>query len=55
MAGVTDAQLEARDRANRGSIFNPDVDPVWAQVDRLLGVEVSAEIQASLIDEGELM
>ena len=52
MAGVTDAQLEARDRANRGSIFNPDVDPVWAQVDRLLGVEVSAEIQASLIDEG---
>jgi len=50
--GVTEAQLDARDRANRGSIFNPDVDPVWAQVDRLLGAAVSADIQASLIDEG---
>lgn len=36
------SQLAARDRLNRDAIFNPQVDRVWAQVDRLLGAETSA-------------
>lgn len=51
--GVTDMgyspeQLAARDQSNRDAIFNPKIDKVWAQVDRLLGAEVSAELQAVL-------
>jgi len=37
-----------RDARNRAAIFNPEVDPVWARVDQLLGPESSADIQASL-------
>lgn len=51
--GVTDMaytpeQLASRDRSNRDAIFNPKIDKVWAQVDRLLGAETSAELQAVL-------
>ena len=38
-ADVADTDLAARDLRNRANIFNPDVDPVWAQVARLLGDE----------------
>lgn len=49
VAGTADeAGLSARDAANRAAIFSPDVDPVWARVDQLLGAEVSANIQTSL-------
>jgi hypothetical protein len=37
--------LAQRDQANRNAIFNPQVDKVWAQVDRLLGAETSAKLQ----------
>lgn len=37
-----------RDRLNRAAIFNPDVDPVWAQIDRMLGAETSARLRALL-------
>ena len=46
--GATAEQLADRDARNRAAIFNPDVDPVWARVDQLLGPETSADIQASL-------
>lgn len=37
-----------RDQRNRDAIFNPDVDPVWGQIDRLLGEETSAELRELL-------
>jgi hypothetical protein len=40
--------LAERDRKNRAAIFNPVVDPVWAQVDRLLGAETSAYLREVL-------
>jgi hypothetical protein len=40
--------LAERDRKNRAAIFNPQVDPVWAQVDRLLGAEMSANLREIL-------
>lgn len=42
------AALAERDRLNRAIIFNPVVDRVWAQVDRLLGAEVSAAMREEL-------
>ncbi len=47
-SGISPDQLAARDAANRAAIFSPEVDPVWARVDQLLGADVSAEIQSSL-------
>jgi len=37
-----------RDRRNRAAIFNPEVDPVWSQIDRLVGEETSAELRELL-------
>lgn len=37
--------LAERDRKNREIVFNPDVDKVWAQVDRLVGAEMSAKMR----------
>jgi hypothetical protein len=37
-----------RDRLNRAAIFNPEVDPVWAQIDRMLGAEVSEKLRTIL-------
>ncbi len=39
------AALAERDRLNRAAIFNPRVDKVWAQVDRLVGAETSATLR----------
>ena len=50
--GATAEQLAERDARHRAALFNPDVDPVWAQVDRLLGPEVSAGIRTSLQTAG---
>ena len=50
--GVTADQLAERDARHRSALFNPDVDPVWAQVDRLLGPDVSAGIRDSLLTAG---
>ncbi len=46
--GATAEQLAERDARHRAALFNPDVDPVWAQVERLLGADVSAGIRTSL-------
>jgi hypothetical protein len=40
--------LAERDRRNRAIVFNPDVDKVWAQVDRLVGAEMSAKMREIL-------
>ncbi len=48
-APVSDGLSPAeRDRLNRAAIFNPEVDPVWAQIDRMLGAEVSAKLREIL-------
>ena len=46
--GAGAGQLAERDARHRAALFNPDVDPVWAQVDRLLGPDMSARIRNSL-------
>ena len=50
--GIGPAELAERDWRNRAAVFNPEVDPVWAQVDRLLGPETSASIRESLRTAG---
>lgn len=52
--GVTPEQLTARNSANLSAIFNPDVDPVWANVERLVGPETSESIRSLLARAGEL-
>jgi len=47
-SGRDTESLAGRDRANRDIIFNPDVDKVWAQVDRLVGAETSEKMRAVL-------
>ena len=48
VGGVTADHLAERDARHRSALFSPDVDPVWAQVDRLLGPDASADIRTSL-------
>jgi hypothetical protein len=40
--------LAERDRKNREIVFNPEVDKVWVQVDRLVGTEMSAKMREIL-------
>lgn len=42
------ADFAERDRRNREIIFNPAVDKVWGQVDRLVGAEMSAKMREIL-------
>jgi hypothetical protein len=51
MADVDPARLADRDRRNRAALFDPEVDPVWAQVGRLIGEPTAAEIR-TLLREG---
>lgn len=41
--------LRERDRRQREVLFNPTVDPVWHNIDRLLGVETSRMLRETLI------
>lgn len=43
--------LAARDRLNRQAIFSPEVDPVWAQVERLVGAETSQRMRDILMNQ----
>lgn len=38
-------QASMRDKLHRSILFDPEVDPVWAQVDRLVGEETSAKLR----------
>jgi hypothetical protein len=44
------ALIAARDAANRGMIFNRDVDEVWNQITPLLGMEQSEALRLELVD-----
>ncbi|KAA8889430.1 hypothetical protein F3087_10925 [Nocardia colli] len=46
---AVDSDVAARDRANRANLFSPAVDPVWAQVARLLGDEQAERVRTELL------
>ncbi|WP_194818172.1 hypothetical protein [Nocardia sp. XZ_19_385] len=46
---AVDAELAARDRANRANLFSPEVDHVWAQVSRLLGTDQAERVRGELV------
>jgi hypothetical protein len=50
--GADAQERAARDVRNRAAVFSPDVDPVWNQVDRLLGAEMSSRLQELLRTPG---
>jgi hypothetical protein len=43
-----DEARAARDVRHRSTLFSSEVDPVWGQVERLVGAELSARLQATL-------
>ncbi len=49
---VSTELLERRDEANRAAIFNPDVDRVWANVERLVGPQQSEATRLLLAGAG---
>lgn len=49
VADVSDTDLVARDAKNRGLLFSPEVDKVWAQISRLLTEPVAEEIRLTLV------
>lgn len=46
VTGIDGATLAERDRINRAIVFSPEVDPVWAQVDRLVGADIAAKMRS---------
>ncbi|MEU8804386.1 hypothetical protein [Spirillospora sp. NPDC048819] len=49
VATLADTDLPARDERNRANLFSPEVDPVWANVTRLLGEEQSEAVRGELL------
>lgn len=49
-ADVSDTDLAARDARNRGLLFSPEVDKVWAQISRLITEPVAESIRRQLVD-----
>jgi hypothetical protein len=52
LGGVGADDLRSRDAANRAAIFDPDVDKVWANVERLIGTERSEQVRTLLAGAG---
>jgi hypothetical protein len=50
LADLADTDLAARDAKNRGLLFSPEVDKVWAQISRLLTEPVAESIRLQLVD-----
>jgi hypothetical protein len=48
LGDVDPAVLAARDLRNRAIVFDPGVDPVWARVGQLVGLETSELLRTSL-------
>jgi len=45
---VPASDFAVRDQLNRNAIFDPEVDKVWAQVERLVGAETGAKLREIL-------
>lgn len=48
LASLSSSDLAERDRRNRAAIFSPEVDPVWGQVERLVGAEMGKKMREIL-------
>lgn len=48
MKDIGNVDLAQRDQRNRNALFNAEVDPVWGQVTRLVGEEVSEQMRELL-------
>ncbi|MFA1547874.1 hypothetical protein [Actinomadura chokoriensis] len=46
---LADTDLAARDARNRAALFSAEVDPVWANVARLVGDEQAEELRGELL------
>ncbi len=51
LSSLDNNNFAQRDQRNRAAIFNPEVDPVWAQVSRLIGEETSAQLRELLSEQ----
>ena len=52
LGGATAEQISARDTASRNTIFSKEVDPVWNNIERLLGEEQATTLRTSVRDAG---
>lgn len=48
LSSLNHSDFADRDQRNRNAIFNPEVDPVWSQVERLVGAEVGGQMRELL-------
>jgi hypothetical protein len=48
LVGLTAADFAERDRLNREALFNKDVDPVWHQIEAMIGADVGEELRTVL-------
>lgn len=52
LTGLSRDRLAERDSLNRAILFNPEVDPVWAQVERVIGPSTGERLRALLKEQG---
>ena len=45
---LTGEDLARRDRQHRAALFNPLVDPVWPQIEQMIGADVGEELRQVL-------
>ncbi|MFO7540935.1 MAG: hypothetical protein R6X32_23075 [Chloroflexota bacterium] len=45
---LDNTNFATRDQRNRAAIFDPEVDPVWSQVERLIGAEMGEKLREML-------
>ncbi len=48
LSGLTGEDFATRDKLNREALFNRDVDPVWIQIEAMIGADVGAELREQL-------
>jgi hypothetical protein len=54
LADLPGQELALRDRRHRASIFNPEVDPVWSRVERLVGTETGVRMREILMAQDKV-
>jgi hypothetical protein len=48
LSGLTGEDFAMRDKLNREALFNRDVDPVWIQIEAMIGADVGVELREEL-------
>jgi len=54
LAATDSSDVAGRDQRNRAAIFNPEVDPVWAKMERMIGADKCVFLQDLLKGEVEV-